>query len=119
MNLQMKAIRMRLDLSQKEAAALVEMPVRRYGSYEREERGLTLEDACIVADAFRCTLDELAGRKWPIESGGSLTTDEQVLMETYRGLDRERQDRLLDVAQDMEAASDRGSPPEAIDAEAG
>ena len=64
MNLRLKQIRTARGLSQKEMADRVNMPVRRYGSYERQERSLSLEDACVIADALDCTLDELAGREW-------------------------------------------------------
>ncbi|MBP3883546.1 MAG: transcriptional regulator, partial [Olsenella sp.] len=59
---QMKAIRVRLGLSQRDAAELTNMPVRRYGSYERGERNLTLGEARVIAKAFHCSIDELAGR---------------------------------------------------------
>lgn len=65
MELKMKQLRVARGLSQKEVAALAGMQVRRYGSYERGERSITLDDAAKIADALQCSLDELAGRKWP------------------------------------------------------
>lgn len=65
MNLKIKDIRESRGIGQKDAAALAEMKVRTYGSYERGERSISLEDACKLADVFECTLDELAGREWP------------------------------------------------------
>lgn len=65
MELKLKPIRKRLGLGQREAADLCGMPIRRYGSYERGENAMSLETACDIADAFGCTLDELAGREWP------------------------------------------------------
>ena len=62
MKLQMKQIRVRRGMGQKEVADLVDMTVRRYGSYERGERAISLDDAARIADALQCSLDELADR---------------------------------------------------------
>lgn len=64
MMFRIKELRTRYGFSQKDVAERLHMPVRRYGSYEREERSLSLEDAAMIADVFGCTLDELAGREW-------------------------------------------------------
>ena len=64
MMFRIKELRTRYGFSQKDVAERLGMPVRRYGSYEREERSLSLEDAAMIADVFGCTLDELAGREW-------------------------------------------------------
>lgn len=80
MNLQMKSLRIRCGLKQEEIAERLQMPVRRYGSYERQERTLSLEDACAVADVLGCTLDELAGRVWT----GAQDDGERELVECYR-----------------------------------
>ena len=64
MMFRIKELRTRYGFSQKDVAERLGMPVRRYGSYEREERSLALEDAAMIADVFGCTLDELAGREW-------------------------------------------------------
>lgn len=65
MNLQIKQMRKRSGLNQKDVAAAIGVPVRTYGSWERGERNINLEDACLIADVLRCTLDELAGREVP------------------------------------------------------
>lgn len=65
MMFRIKELRTRYGFSQKDVAERLGMPVRRYGSYEREERSLSLEDAAMIADVFGCTLDELAGRDFP------------------------------------------------------
>lgn len=65
MELKMKQIRVSRGMGQKEVAELAGMQVRRYGSYERGERSITLDDAAMIADALQCSLDELAGRDWP------------------------------------------------------
>ena len=73
MNLQIKQMRKRSGLNQKDVAAAIGVPVRTYGSWERGERNINLEDACLIADVLRCTLDELVGRKPPI-----ITTNQNV-----------------------------------------
>ena len=41
------------------------MPVGTYVNYEQGKRRLTLERAWEFTDELGCTLDELAGRRWP------------------------------------------------------
>lgn len=67
MKLQMKRIRESKGFSQQYVADQICVPVRRYGSWEREERKINFEDAIRVAEVLGCTTDELAGRK-PIRS---------------------------------------------------
>ncbi len=70
MDLQMKRIREARGLSQQCVAGKIDVPVRRYGSWEREERKINFEDACRIADVLGCSLDELAGREWRGEKLG-------------------------------------------------
>ena len=95
MNLQMKSIRIKQGLKQEEAATLCGIPTRRWGSYERGERGLSLEDACQIADVLECSLDELAGRIW---LGKDSTDDERLLVSCYRGATQRERSTLLEVA---------------------
>ena len=67
MKLQMKRIRESKGFSQQYVADRICVPVRRYGSWEREERKINFEDAIRVAEVLGCTTDELAGRK-PVRS---------------------------------------------------
>lgn len=119
MELQMKAIRTRLGLSQKDAATLLKIPVRRYGSYEREERGLTLEDACAVADAFHVTLDELAGRWEYVSQIPSATADELEIIDAYRSTDERGQRSIQRAAQGAVEDFERGSSVETVKDPAG
>lgn len=94
----MKELRVRMGLGQKEVASELDMPVRRYGSYERGERTLSLIDAARIADVFECTLDELAGREWPPEGR---TSDEARLVDAYRECTPREKSSLLNMAQTM------------------
>lgn len=103
MSLRMKQIRVGLGLGQREVAEKVGMPVRRYGSYERGERSISLEDAARIADVLDCSLDELAGRNW--RPGRNYADPRQAeLNRCWESLDPERQDRIIASAQDMEIA---------------
>lgn len=63
--LQLKSLRKVAGIkTQKEMADRLGVPERRYASWEREEVGINLEQACMIADELECTLDELAGREW-------------------------------------------------------
>lgn len=103
MHLKMKQIRVGLGLGQKDVAEKLGMPVRRYGSYERGERTLSLEDAARIADVFDCSLDELAGRDWR-QASDYADPRQAELNRCWESLDPERQDRILTIAHDMEAA---------------
>lgn len=103
MHLKMKQIRVGLGLGQKDVAEKLGMPVRRYGSYERGERTLSLEDAARIADVFDCSLDELAGRDWH-QASDYADPRQAELNRCWELLDPERQDRILADAHDMEAA---------------
>lgn len=97
MNLKMKQIRVGLGLGQQEVADQAGMPIRRYGSYERGERSISLEDAAKIADVLDCTLDELVGRRVS-KSTSSLTVRERNLVATYRNTDERGRDAIDAVA---------------------
>ena len=81
-----KKMRERAGLSQQAVADALDITIRRYGNWEREDREINLRDAIRLADLFGCTLDELAGRDWPrVEA--SLTDEERRLVERYRRTD--------------------------------
>lgn len=103
MKLRMKQIRDARGLSQQEVADRVGMPVRRYGSYEREERNINLKEAALIADVLDCTLDELAGRDFHALAPYA-DSRQAELNRVWAHLDTERQNRLVGTAIDMEAA---------------
>lgn len=105
MNLKMKQIRVGLGLGQKEVAARLNMPVRRYGSYERGERTLSLDVAYRIADVFGCTLDELAGRDFPAENF-SATSEERGLVDSYRRMDEEDKPGFMSTARALAYAGE-------------
>ena len=107
MKLRLKEIRTRCGMGQQEVADRAGMPIRRYGSYERGERTLSLVDAAVIADVFGCSLDELAGRDFRPE-GGYSDPRQAELNRCWESLDAQNQDVLLINARN--AADARGGP---------
>lgn len=114
MKTQIKQIRTKLGLKQKEAASRAGIELRRYGSYERGERSLSLEVACSIADAFDCSLDELAGR-W--EYVGRFTDERQRRMnQAYGSLDESQKSMAASAVEGMasEAAQEKTTLPRPV-----
>lgn len=107
MNLQMKQIRKRSGLNQKDVAAAIGVPVRTYGSWERGERNINLEDACLIADVLRCTLDELVGRKPPIITPNENDRQFERLSYCYSMLNDESKEQLAGLASTFTADASR------------
>ena len=95
MKSRMKEIRESKGLGQKEVAAKLLMSVRRYGSYERGERTISLNDAARIADVLEVTVDDLMGRKFVEVHGNSESSDEEELLGIYRSLTDEGKKHLL------------------------
>lgn len=74
--------------SRADFACAVNMAERRVKALERGENKMTLEDACIIADALNCTLDELVGRETPLiaHTDAYKSEQERSLIDGYRGL---------------------------------
>lgn len=104
MEIRLKEMRKKRGLKQKEIAEKLGVDWRTYGSWERGERMINLEQACNCAVALDCSIDEIAGRpvRDPSEFSGQR---EAELHRCYRSCDRERQDRLLDTARDFAGMS--------------
>ena len=93
MRLMLKELRKRAGYSQKELADRLGVDWRTYGSWEREERALSLKQAAAICNALHCTPNDLVG--WP-ESG--LTQDEHVLLNDYRECDSATQRSIATIA---------------------
>lgn len=65
MNLQLKQIRKMRGLSQEDMADRLGVKVSRYGTWERGERMMSVEQAFNCAIILECTLDEIAGLDAP------------------------------------------------------
>ena len=84
MKTKIKEMRKARKMTQQDLAALVGVTKGVVGSWERGETEITLEDACAVADVFRCTLDELAGRDF--KPGGFPDRRQESMNRDYAGL---------------------------------
>lgn len=93
MNLKLRQLRKAKGLRQEDLAEAINSTPRIVGAWERQETALPLEDACLIADVLRCTLDELAGRVNAASSG-----DEGELIECFRAATRREKTALLTVA---------------------
>ena len=105
METQLGSIRKRKGLNQKQMADAVGVKVRTYGSWERGEVNMSVTQLVNCARVLDCSTDEILGM--PIRSTFS-DPREAELHRVWRGLDRERQDRLLSTAHDMEIAKSNG-----------
>lgn len=68
--------------------------------YESGKNQLTIEKAWAIADDLGCTLDELAGREWPVERTWS-DDGQRVLNDSYERLDAGARSRAVDMLVDM------------------
>ena len=108
MKLNLGAMRKKAGLSQQKMADELHIKVRTYGSWERGEVMINAAQVFDCARILNCSTDEILGM--PIHAD---FTDprEAELHRIWHGLDLERQDRLLQTAQDMELAkSSEGVP---------
>ena len=106
MDLKLGLLRKRAGMSQQQFADALNIKVRTYGSWERGEVMMNVAQLVDCARILDCSTDEILGL--PIEHEFS-DPREAELHRVWRGLDVERQDRLLANARDMELASDGGS----------
>lgn len=89
MKLELKRIREAKKVTQEEMTKLLseligmEVKKRTYGSWERQEVGMSLEVAYNCAVALNCTIDEIAGRE---PASPALSQDEHALLSDYRHL---------------------------------
>lgn len=83
MEIQLKQLRKRAGLSQDEVAARLGIKTSRYGTWERGERMLNLEQAYRCALILECTIDEIAGM--PAPAAALADAFERELVDCYRG----------------------------------
>lgn len=80
---------MRKRAGYKSARAFAEkigMSLNTYNNYEQGATKLTLEKAWEFADVLECSLDELAGRRWPPEDLASIDPRRRAMIDSYDAL---------------------------------
>lgn len=100
---------------QPDAARALGWKERRYASIERGEVKLTAEDACVIAEVFGCTPNDLCG--WPpgLNEGfaDELDPEEGELLYCYRQSTEERRSKILETARDQaELSQNQAAAPE-------
>lgn len=109
MNLQLKRLRKQAGFkTQGDLAAALEIPERRYASWERGEVAMSLEQAIMVCEILGCTLDELAGRDWPKSTAKKPKEDKQKssLDQFYTSMNDAGRATLLSIAKSLEKDPD-------------
>lgn len=102
MELQLQRFRKLAGLNQQEMADALGVKKRTYGSWEREENGLSFEQACMCANVLNCTTDALAGRELP---SNRYTDQRQTdLNDTYEALTDEGKDAALGAVRGIKAS---------------
>ena len=101
-NLELKKIRIRAGLSQKELADMIGVKVSTYGTWERGERMMSLEQAYRVTELLGCTIDELVGRPKP--STEYSDPAQQALNEYYESSSDKARGTIVDVARSVSVA---------------
>ena len=89
-----KEMREKAGYKQQDVADKLDVTIRRYGNWEREDREINLRDAIRLADLFGCSLDELAGREWPKSSSPPLSRTERGIVDAYRASDQSGQEAI-------------------------
>ena len=94
-------LRKRAGLSQQDMADRIGVKKRTYASWERGEVTFSASQLVDCARVLDCSTDEILGLEIRTEFADPR---EAELHRVWRGLDIERQDRLLATAQDLELA---------------
>ncbi len=82
-------------------AALLGVNKYTYRSWESGAAMMSLEQACLVADALGCTLEELVGRAAPEPSSPPLDPHERALLDCYEVLNGDGRSNLLATARGL------------------
>lgn len=67
-------------------AERIGMSLNTYNNYEQGISKLTLEKAWEFADVLECSLDELAGRRWPPDDLTTMDPRRRTMIESYDAL---------------------------------
>lgn len=82
-----KNMRNRTGMTQRQAAEALEVKLSCYGDWERETTTPNLKDAIKMADLFDCTLDELAGRNFPKGENATIDAHDRNMVDVYHAVD--------------------------------
>ena len=121
MEIQLKRLRKEAGYKSRDAFAAAlggSCNARQIKSWETGERMMSLEQACVLADFLRCSLDELAGRRFSSPAAPPGDPAEAALVGAYRDCAPQWKEQVL-----MSARAAAGMSKEAaerpLDAAAG
>lgn len=87
METQLKNLRKKAGYkSAKAFAERIGMNVYTYTNYEQGKANFTLAQAWEFADVLECSLDELAGRRWPPDDLTTMDPRRRTMIESYDAL---------------------------------
>lgn len=116
MNLQLKQLRKRAGYKkQSDFARALGVKERTYASWEREEVGLSMSQACDIADFLGCSLDELAGRWEYVKEPKYLDPRQEALNAEFALLDDAYKDSAVAAVRGMAAACAQESSPSGLE----
>lgn len=112
MDLQLRKMREDSKMTQTDLAKAIGTTLRKISAWERGETSIPLEMACIIADYFHVTLDELAGRWEYVGSATTSTREEVEIVEAYRDADARGRENILETARREKRA--QGTPQDCL-----
>lgn len=99
MKLKLKEIRKSRKFSQQDMANMLNIKVRTYASWERQENNLSLENAIKIADILDISLDKLCNRTKYLDISKQIKEDNlRNLITNYRQLNEEYQYQLISLS---------------------
>lgn len=86
-------------LTQGALAERINISVKKLGAWEQGRAEPCIDDLCMLANFFDCTLDELTGRLLvdTPTAGKGLTPPEQTLLREFRKLNEKEQQQALNI----------------------
>lgn len=103
MELQLQKMRKRKGLSQQQMADALGIKKRTYGSWERQEVSLSLEQAYDCAVILGCSIDSIAGYEPPVSYSDP---GQEMLNECWESMNTKGRSALLNSAELMSGSPD-------------
>ena len=109
MEIHLKEMRRRAGMSQADVAEKLGVKLRTYGSWERGEANMSIEQAAKCAVILNCSIDEIAGM--PLHDPSSFATErERELHQHYGHLSDEGREVAVNVVGALATSYPRPSP---------
>lgn len=96
--IQLREMRERAGMQQQDVAKALGVSAQSLSYWENGKRNVNLADAVKLADLYKCSLDELAGRDWPHDNAVRIAPDEQLVLDAMAKLNRDGRARVVEDA---------------------